>query len=200
MSKDNLNHPYVLVGTIFMAMLSLAGVIWQANQGQVGSCINESISLREDNERLLRENVGLITQLAREINTIEVLESTLDGLMHPVWINGIHYLDSPNEFGNMVEFRMIRINTAYQHEYEISQNEYAGKLSYQVWRDRAVAESFHLNDLEALRKGVIQTSETFPSSATDPNAPLVTMKIDKVLISLPNGDDAIIGLAYRFNK
>lgn len=195
--NDVLQHPYVLVGTIFTALIALAGVIYQANQGQAASCINEGIALREDNERLLRENVNLITKLAKEINTTEVLEATLDGIDHPIWINAVVRLEKPNERGHLVEFRMVRVNKAYQRAYKISQQEYSGKTAFDVWPE-AVAQVFYDNDLKALREGTIRTSETFPESALDPTSKLITRKIDKNLITLPTGQDAIIGLAYRF--
>lgn len=195
------SHKYGLIGAIAMALLSLFGTIWtvmyQTEQDTLQNCFVVESGLRSDNERLLRENVSLIIQNARQVNTIEVLETTLDGLNHPIWLNNVVHLDKPNERGQMVEFRMARINEAYQTAYQISNQEYKGKTSYEVWPEH-IADVFYENDLEALRKGSVRTSETYPSSATDPNATLLTMKIDKELIILPDGSEAIIGLAYRF--
>ena len=125
------------------------------------------------------ESLRHLAQLAREERDHErrqlaLLELVFSILPVPTWIKRLEVVDG------RPEFRMVRVNRAYQLRWQVAPEHYVDRLDRDVW-PREIAEEFRANDIEAVNRSPVPfyTYEPVPERVQlTPEGTLVPVESD----------------------
>lgn len=100
------------------------------------------------------ENVELQSMLKDNLTRTDLYQTFLDGLPFPAWIK---------KKTSTGKFRMVMINNAYAHKFNISKARYQDATDGEVWGAK-IAKGFEAADNKVFNsKGYTLTRELFPS-------------------------------------
>lgn len=111
-----------------------------------------------ENVELKAEIANLKGELKANVTRTSLYQNFLDGLPFPAWIKK----KDPDG-----EFRMVMINNAYSHKFNVSKDRYQGATDKEIWGEH-IASGFRLSDERVFStKGYVLTREYFPKEGLD---------------------------------
>lgn len=146
--------------TLLVAYMVFASTGSTNNNALLATVLERQKVLEESNASLMArvmalgvENIELKALLRDNITRNDLYQTFLDGLPFPAWIKK----KDPDG-----EFRMVMINNAYSHKFNVSKDRYQGATDKEIWGEH-IASGFRLSDERVFStKGYVLTREYFP--------------------------------------
>lgn len=154
-------------GTVFTAVLVLAGTIYQTKTSSNVELVTElhrRIEVLESRAKDCDDQIFVIRsdylsctlREKSERDTKQFLQNYIDTIPGPAWVKKVVIENDE------IVFRMVTVNRAYEDAYHVSRAVYEGRTDFDIWSED-VARSFYMNDLTVYKnKKNLQKKETFP--------------------------------------